>query len=277
MGAAVVGREEELGAVEALLEAVTQGPAAALIEGAAGIGKTTLWAAGVEAARRQGARTLVSTGAGAEVKLGYAALTDLLAEIEDAPIDALPAPQRRALGAALLRSEQADGEPPDPRAVATGLVGVLEGLAETGPLLLAIDELQWLDQSSGRALRFALRRLRGRVGLLAARRNPPEPPPQDELRLRDPERMRVLRLGPLGRSEIHRLLRARTGRTFPAPALARIDRIAAGNPFVALEMARALGAEGQAAAALPESLRELVAARLAGLQPEVLEALLLAA
>ena len=278
MDSAVVGRDAELASLRDLLEAAEDGPAALLIEGDAGIGKTTLWNAGLEAARRAGLRALVCRGAATEVKLGYAALTDLLAEVGGEEIDDLPAPQRAALGAALLRIEPADAAPPDPRAVGTALLTLLERLADAGPVLVAIDELQWLDQSSARAMRFAARRLRGRVAVLAARRIPPWPPAEEELRLRDSERLRLLRLGPLGREQIHRLLRERTGGTFPPPTLARIDRVAAGNPFVALEIARALKRNGRSGApTFPESLRELVAARLSGLEPDVLKALLLAA
>jgi DNA-binding CsgD family transcriptional regulator len=279
MGATVIGREEELGAVGELLDALEGGPAALLLEGEAGIGKTTVWDAAVEAARRAGLRVLVCRGVGSEVRLGYAALTDLLAEVDDEAVAVLPAPQRRALEAALLRAGPAEGPPPDPRAVATGLLTLLEHLAGAGPpVLLAIDELQWLDRSSAVAVRFAVRRLRGPVGLLAARRNPPEPQASDDLRLRKAEGLRVARVGPLGREQIHRLVRERTGFAFPPPALRRIDRVAAGNPFVALEIARALGADRRdGRAAFPESLRELIAARLAGLEPDVLEALLLAA
>ncbi|MGH2989632.1 MAG: AAA family ATPase, partial [Solirubrobacterales bacterium] len=277
MDTALVGRIEELEAVEELAGAVASGPAGLLIEGEAGIGKTTLWRAGLDAGRDAALRTLVSRGAGAEVKLGYAALTDLLAEVDDRPIAALPPPQRRALRSALLRSGPADGTAPDPRAVATGVLTLLETLAESDPVLIAIDELQWLDRSSARVLHFVSRRLKGRVGLLATRRNPPEPPPSDALRLREVESLRVLRLGPLAREEIHRLLRERIGHAFPAPMQARIDRIAAGNPFVALEVARAVESGGRPGTpALPESLRELVTSRLSGLEPQVADVLLLA-
>jgi DNA-binding CsgD family transcriptional regulator len=278
-GAAVIGREAELEAVEELIGAVDRAPGAVLIEGEAGIGKSTVWNAGVAAARAAGLRVLACRGVGSEVKLGYASLTDLLSEVDKVPIAKLPAPQRRALEAALLRAGPAGGPPPEPRAVATGFLTLLEDLAEAGPpLLLAIDELQWLDRSSAMAVRFALRRLRGRVGLLAARRNPPEPPASDELRLREADRLRVLRLGALTRQQLHRLLRERTGRTFPPPTLAQIDRIAAGNPFVALELARTRASNGDSSkTAFPESLRELVEARLSGLEPPVLDALLVAA
>ena len=223
-------------------------------------------------------RTLVAQGSSADVRLAYAALTDLLAEVGDDSITALPTPQRRALEAALLRNVPTARTPPDPRAVATGLLTLVKQLAEETPLLLAIDDLQWLDSSSARALRFAVRRLSGRTGLLAARRDPPRTPPSEQLWLAQPEALRVIRLAPLARGEVHRLLRERTGRSLPPPALARIDHVAAGNPFVALELARAHGRDGDAEPlALTESLRELVAARLSALAPDVRAALLLAA
>jgi DNA-binding CsgD family transcriptional regulator len=278
MGVTVIGREDELDAVERLIGALDGGPAALLLEGEAGIGKTTVWSAGVEAAREAGVRVLVARGVGSEVRLGYASLTDLLADVEEGPIAELPAPQRRALEAALLRAGPAAGPPPDPRAVATGFLTLLERLAEASPVLLALDDLQWLDRSSAEAVRFAVRRVRGAIGLLAARRAPGEPSASAELRLREAERLRTIRLAPLTRHEIHHLLRERTARAFPPPVLQRIDRVAAGNPFVALEIARTLEADRRdAKVAFPESLRELVAARVAGLHPEVHEALLLAA
>ena len=274
----LIGRQPQLRAVEVFVSTIVEGPSALVIEGDPGIGKTTVWRAGLAAARGAGLRVLACQGASAEVRLGYAALGDLLADVDDGWLADLPVPQRRALGAALLRSEPVEGVAPDPRAVATGLLTLLERLAEVRPLLVAVDDLQWLDRSSAGALRFAARRLRGAVGLLAARRTPPEPSPGDELRLREPGRAHVIRLEALSRDEIHRLLSEQTGATFTPPALARIDRVAAGNPFFALELARVLVREGRPdRTALPESLRELVAQRLAGLDRQVGEALLLAA
>src|SRR4051794_20804539 len=191
MRGAVVGRQEELTAVERLIDALEDGPAALLLEGEAGIGKTTVWSAGIEAARASGLVVLVCRGSGAEARLGYAALTALLAEVDGEPMAGLPAPQRGALPAALLRAGPAGGPPPDPRAVATGFLTLLEDLAAAGrPLLLAIDELQWLDRSSAAALRFAVRRLRGPVGGVTARRHPPGPAASGEPRPRRPPPLR---------------------------------------------------------------------------------------
>jgi predicted ATPase len=70
MGTVVVGREAELGAIEDLIGALGSGPTALVLEGEAGIGKTTVWDAGRDAARERGLRVLVCRGATAEVKLG---------------------------------------------------------------------------------------------------------------------------------------------------------------------------------------------------------------
>jgi hypothetical protein len=100
-GDGIVGRESELARVESFIGSVPEGPSALLLEGAAGIGKTTLWHAGVSMARARGHRVLACRAAESEARLSYAALGDLF---DFEPPD-LPAPQKRALDAALLRAE----------------------------------------------------------------------------------------------------------------------------------------------------------------------------
>ena len=146
------------------------GMAALVLEGEAGIGKSTLWLAGVEAARERGLRVLSSRPAEVELGVAHAALGDLL---EDALGDVLPelaAPRRRALETALLLGEDA-GEPVDARTLAVAVRDALQLLAERRPILLAIDDVQWLDASSANALVFAVRRLpEQNIRLLLARR-----------------------------------------------------------------------------------------------------------
>src|SRR5205814_10544212 len=91
-------------------------------------------------------------------RLSFTALHDLLASVDPAAFDTLPDPQRRALDAALLRAEY-EGAAANARAIGTGIVSLLVELAASGPVLLAIDDLQWLDLPSARGLEFALRRL----------------------------------------------------------------------------------------------------------------------
>ena len=97
---------------------------------------------------------LVYRAAESEARLSYAALGDLFNfELPD-----LPAPQKRALDAALLRAEF-EGAPRDQRAVSVASLGVLRALATSGPVVIAIDDVQWLDVPSARVLAFVVRRL----------------------------------------------------------------------------------------------------------------------
>ncbi|TMJ92900.1 MAG: ATP-binding protein, partial [Actinobacteria bacterium] len=98
----IVSREEELGSLHAFVEEVREGPAALVLEGEAGIGKSTLWLAGVEHARARGLRVLSSRPAEAERSLAHVGLGDLFEHVLDEVLPALPAPRRRALEVALL-------------------------------------------------------------------------------------------------------------------------------------------------------------------------------
>src|SRR4029453_17365348 len=161
----VVGRDEELVSLYPLTDKVRGGPAAVVLEGEAGIGKSTLWLEGVEHARTRGLRVLSSRPAEAERELAFVGLGDLFEDVLEDVLPALTPPRRRALEVALLLDEAAE-EAVDPRALALATRGALQLLAEDGPILVAIDDLQWFDASSERALTFALRRLAGNDVLL---------------------------------------------------------------------------------------------------------------
>src|SRR4029077_9706626 len=91
----------------------------------------------------------------------------------------------------------------------------LQLLSEDAPLLVAIDDVQWFDNSSGHALEFALRRLAAdRVLLLLARRLVDHSQPPGVEQALGAERVRRLPLGPLSVGALHRLLRDRLGRSF---------------------------------------------------------------
>jgi hypothetical protein len=168
---ALFGRDPELKAGRAFL---TAGPARALlVEGPAGIGKTAVWRALLEIARADGYLVLESIGDPAEARLTFAGLADLLGTVADEALPHLPAPQAHALEVALLRTEAAS--PSEPRAVAAGVLGALRTLARCRPVLVAIDDIQWLDGASADAVTFAARRLGGQpVRFLLTRR--PRPP-----------------------------------------------------------------------------------------------------
>jgi predicted ATPase len=166
----VVSREEELASLHAFIAETEGGPAALVLEGEAGIGKSTLWLAGVESARAQGMRVFSSRPADAERGLAHVGLGDLFEDVLDEVLPALSAPRRRALEVALLL-EETSGDPVDHRALGVAVRGALQVLSEREPLLIAVDDVQWLDASSSSALAFALRRLASnQVLLLLARR-----------------------------------------------------------------------------------------------------------
>jgi DNA-binding CsgD family transcriptional regulator len=252
---AIVGRADELAALEDLLDATSAGPAALILEGEPGIGKTTLLDAGRERAAARGHRILVARPAPAEVRLAHAGLADLL---RDQPLDGLPPAQRAALDAALLRG---DARAPDRRAVAAALLTVVETLAAAAPVLIVIDDLQWLDASTTVALAFALRRVSGRAGLLGACH------PQTAALPGVPRRP----LGPLAAPDVARLVRP-----LP-PALAqRVGDLSGGNPLFALEIARTVTRE-EPTPTLPDTLKGLVSERLEGLPADVRLSLAVAA
>src|SRR4249920_2239018 len=128
MTALIVGREDALTQVDRFVSGADDGPATLVIEGDAGIGKTTVWRSGLDAAERFGARLLVARPAGSEMALAYSGLADLLAGVDSRSWDELPTPQRQALDVALLRDGR-DGQVRDPRAIFAGFGGVLRLLA----------------------------------------------------------------------------------------------------------------------------------------------------
>ncbi|HEY7604331.1 MAG TPA: AAA family ATPase [Gaiellaceae bacterium] len=273
----IVGRDGELDSLRAFVDA-HDSPRALVLEGDAGIGKSTLWLAGVEHARSQGWRVLSSRPVEAEHSLGYVGLSDLLEPVLSEVLPGLTAPRRRALEVALLL-EEADDEAVDPRALGTATRSALQLLAAERPVLVSIDDLQWLDASSAAVLAFALRRLAGsELLLLLTRRLSGAAEPSQLERALGEERVRRLRVGPLSIGALHRFLRDRLGRPFARQTLVRIHERSRGNPFFALELAGLLDEEIDPLAPLsvPETIEDLLRARLAGLPAATREALSLA-
>ena len=282
MGAAVVGRDGELEAVERFLDGAALGPSALVLEGTAGIGKTTLWQAATERSAARGYTTLACRAAESEAKLALAALADLLGGLGDDLLAGLPAPQRQALEVALLRRD-AHGPLRDPRALATAVRSVLLELAARGPLLVAIDDLQWLDAPSARMLEFAVRRLgTARVGILATSRL--GDPRADRLPLEralPAGRVVRVRVGPLSVAALHHIVVARLGQALPRPVLVRVAQAADGNPLFAVEIARVLLEGGVPPPGqplpVPGDVKALVARRARALPPPTREVLLASA
>jgi DNA-binding CsgD family transcriptional regulator len=267
-----VGREEELETIIRFLDAPEQLSGTAVLSGEAGIGKTILWLAGIDAAVDRHYRLLSARPSETETHFSFAGLADLLGDGAGDVFMELPPIQRRALEAALLLGESEIHA--DERAVAAAFLGALRVLASDSPLCLAVDDFQWVDAASLAVLRYALARLdREPVAALLAVRG--DLPPW--LRRAVPaERLRTVDLGGLSVGAIHELLRTRLDARFPRPTLIRLWETSRGNPYFALELAAALQRRGGTLAPggelpIPTNLDELLRARLDGLSPVALE------
>ncbi len=278
MGVPLSGRASELERVDETIAGLPGGPRVLAIEGEAGIGKTTLWREGTARAARRGWRVLECRPAEAETAFSFAGLGDLLGSVDGRAIDSLPEPQRHALEVALLR-ERPDGSAPAPRAIGAATLSVLRALSEDTPVVLAVDDVQWLDVPTAEALEFALRRLDGSpVALLATLRTTGVPRPSllDVVEVAGTPR---LRLGPLDRDALHGMLRQRLGDVLTPTLLGRIERASRGNPFRALEVARAwleggVPESGDESLPVPDDVRELINVRLRRLPVSTREELL---
>jgi DNA-binding CsgD family transcriptional regulator len=270
MSERVVGRSAELQQVAALLADDTPAARALVLTGDAGVGKTTIWSEGIRLARDRDLRVLAARPAEREAAMPFAALGDLLGPVVDAI--ALPRPQRVALDRALQRADV--DEPADRLAVSRAALGLLQGLARDGPLVVAVDDVQWLDTPTEHALDFALRRLPDvPLRVLIAHRVMDGPSP---LGLHGAVHVGV---EPLAAGELGALLHDRLALDLARPRLLELHRACGGNPFYALEIGRALLREPRPAGPLPvpDSLAELLALRLEALSGPARQASLLAA
>jgi DNA-binding CsgD family transcriptional regulator len=277
----IIGREQELETLARFVASTDRLPAAVMLRGDAGIGKSTLWRAVIADATARRYRVVSARPAGSEVRLSYSGVGDLFDGCIDEVLPGLPEPQRRALEIALLRTDAAT-RPVDQRAVAAGVLNAIRALSADRPLLIAIDDAPWLDAPSADALAYALRRLRSEpvAIILASRSSAPPGASLDLDRAFDDGRFVRLELSPMSFGAVHVLLRERTGRTFSRPTLRRIHATSGGNPFYALELARALDASGPRISEpipIPERLDELLRERLDALSQPTLDVLFLTA
>jgi DNA-binding CsgD family transcriptional regulator len=276
----LVGREAEQARLNDLLESVRAGPVVCLLEGMSGIGKSALWRESLESARERGYEVLESAPSEPDAVISFAGLGDLFERIPERVFDSLPEVQARALKAALYLSELTDGSQ-DLEVVPRAILRVLRELSGAGPVLLAIDDEQWLDPATARVLAFALARLRDEpIGVLIARRSDAEGALSFELRQRLGGRgLERMSLEPLPIGAIKVLLEARLGRSIAAPLLKRIDHWVGGNPLWALAVALELEAgpsSGERAGnmPIPSTLSDAIKLRLRHLDPRTDTALL---
>lgn len=274
----IAGRESELAVVRRFIGGHAGGPASLTIAGEAGIGKTAIWAQSLLDAQAVGVPVRTCRCSQSDAALSFAGLGDLFDGLDPSELAVLPAVQQRALSAALLISGDGDREPGS-RVVGVAVLGVLRALARSGPLLLAVDDIQWLDISSRSVLSFALRRLdREPVRLITSCRTDAAGGVTPDLGLPG-ERLVV---GPVSIGTMQRIVKARLRETLARPTLTRLHRATGGNPMMCLEMARALQRRGAGFSAsdplpVPADFRILVTERLRALTPQTREALLLTA
>ena len=260
---AVVGRGAELVRIDAYLKG-DRAASLLVIEGPAGIGKTTLWRAGIERAQELGRTVLSARAPQVETGLAFAGLQTLLGEAVEEVMDALPAPQRLALDIVLLRAEPPAGGL-NSRAVATALLSALSLLAAHTPVVVAVDDLQWLDGETVRALSFAVARLgENDVRVLATVRAAHG---VSDLGL-DRDRVERLAVGALEVGELRELVRERLGESLSLPAARQLTRVTGGNPLFALELVRVAGRRGLVGGPLRAAdVEQLIGDQLAGLPP----------
>jgi DNA-binding CsgD family transcriptional regulator len=277
----IIGRDAEREVIEALLDRPR--PSALVLDGEAGIGKTTLWSFAQRAAGARGDQVLAWRASHAERELAFGGLMGLLEADLDRLLALIPSARGRALAAALGRT--GDGaEAPDPSLVGLAVLDVLRGLASSMPLTVAVDDAQWCDPASAAAIAFAARRLKSEpvAFAFAVRTGTPDPVASEVLGAMAEDRRERLSVGPLSIGALGRLIRERSGVVHPRPLLVRIHEASRGNPFVALEMSRSLvrhGAEPASGEPFPVSpeVGPLVRDRLTALSPSARTVLLVVA
>ncbi len=241
----MVGRDAERDRVRTFLGGLDQGIRALVIEGEPGIGKTALWRDATRRAQEAGAAVLRTRAARDEVTLPFVGLMDLFG------------------GHADDDAAWRDGD--DVAARGRAILALLQRLAAGAPVILAIDDLQWLDAASAHALRFAVRRCdTERVAIVATSRAGPDTiDPLDLRQTLPPGRLEVVRLGPLSLTDL-RLLLAGVAEQVSPPIVRRVHEASGGNPLYALELVR--GSPGGAYpehVGLPTSLQAAIDRRLA--------------
>jgi DNA-binding CsgD family transcriptional regulator len=283
----IAGRTAEIGIVDGFLADREAEPRSLLLEGAPGIGKTTLLRAVLDGAGEAEYAVARCQPTRSEMDLSYVGLVGLLGDLGAEVVDALPAPQTRVLRTVTRVEEEAG--PVDRLSLSLATVAAVRTAGAGRPLLVAVDDAQWLDPPTARTLAFLVRRLAGTctrivlvrtLGVSVVPRGGGRPLADDEaidwpveLARAMPEgRHQTITLGPVGPSDLSRILRRVLGWSPAWPRVVRIAELSEGNPLHALELTRAFGAvrstdglDGD----IPDSVLDLARSRIAGLPDRV--------
>lgn len=274
----MIGRDADVAKIMAFLSNTLGAPAALVVTGDAGIGKTSVLRHVLQVVG-DSLSVLSCQPTPAEKPLAFSALDDLFGNVtSDEILAALAEPRRHAVEAALARGQDpvtpTDRPLPDQRLLARGILDALQLISSAKPLLVAVDDAQWLDRPSASVLEFCFRRLHcepvfilltlrsGPAGLLGLDRALPA------------DRLGRVHLGPLTLGAVGEIVRARLGAALPRYALTRLYDTCGGNPFYALECGRALLERPYTSLPrepipLPYSLGSLVRRRLGRLPADV--------
>jgi tetratricopeptide (TPR) repeat protein len=275
---AIVGRDGELEAIRRWLERAR--PSLLEVDGEAGIGKTTLLEEGTRSAREAGMVVLACRPVEVETAVSYGALATLIEPVLAAIDDAVPAPRLRALEGA-LRLRDVSSSRLDETAVALGALSVLRSIAHRQPVVLALDDVQWLDASSRVALTYTLRNLRpgDDIAVLLACRLASGDGPLALAGSALAATTERLQLGPLSLGALHSIVNERLGAPLSRPKLVRVHSASGGNPLHAIELGRVVADVGpqEAALAAPASLPEVLRARIKALSAPTQRLLLVVA
>ncbi|WP_370384769.1 AAA family ATPase [Catenulispora sp. GAS73] len=275
-----ISRPAELAAVRELIADPAGRPRALVLTGEAGIGKSTVWSAGVELAREAGWRVLSARGDQTETGLSFAGLTDLLDPVLDEVLDRLSDAQRIALEVAMVR-RLPDGGRLGPNEIGNAVAAAIRELARDRPLLLAIDDLPWIDGATVAAFEYALSRLGGEgLRVLATQRTASTlaaAPPAPELLPADD--VRSVPVTAIDVTAADELLAERLDLRLPPTTLRGLVEHSGGNPFWILEFGAALrrGDGDRAELPVPTALTDLVRERLGSLPPDARQALVVTA
>ncbi|MEV0808951.1 AAA family ATPase [Micromonospora sp. NPDC050200] len=269
----LAGRDDLLDELVAALDAGQS----RLLYGPAGIGKSSVMKVAAERLA-PGTRILAACLAEVDSELPYLALIDLFADVMPYA-QAIPVHLREALEVALLRAQRIDGVG-DKLAIRLAVLELLRELANHGPVVLVLDDLQWIDTASAEVLAFVARRFNtAHVAILAAERTDDDGPAA--LRLPS-EILTPVMVPPLSRLAITELIADRGCDRLPAALVERVWQASGGNPLYAEELGRALVRDCGVATPyvplpVPGTLRPLLSQRLQGLDEATRACLLHAA
>jgi tetratricopeptide (TPR) repeat protein len=247
-GDVLLERDRELELLDRLVqETLAGGAVLALLEGPAGIGKSSLLAKAREKAAAAGFRVVAATGSDLERESPYGVVRQLF---ESLLLD--PDCRERWLSGSAEPAARVFAPADEDETTSRGSFGILHGLfwltanvAADRPLCLSVDDLQWCDRASLRFIAYLERRLEGLGVLVATAARVDDSDTESRLVLdiaHDPAAV-AIRLSALGEDAALEMVRDRLGPDAERPFCAACHRATGGNPLLLRELLRAMQAE----------------------------------